>query len=61
MEQKLEFTIVVNSNTKISVDQYFDEGVWLHLMTSSGTMYTTMTIDQAKQMIDALTQIVEAA
>lgn len=60
MEQKLEFKIVVDFHTKISVDQY-DEGVFLHMMSRNGTMYTTMTIDQAKQMIDALTQIVEAA
>ena len=60
MEQKLEFKIVVDNHTKISLDEYFDEGVWLHLMTRNGTMYTMMTIDQAKQMIDALTQIVNA-
>ena len=40
MEQKLEFKIVVDNHTKISLDEYFDEGVWLHLMTRNGTMYT---------------------
>ena len=59
MTQELEFRIVVNNSTKISIEK-FDDGVWFHLLTRNGTMYTTMSIDQAKEMIEALTKIVEA-
>ena len=59
MTQSLEFKITIDHSTKVSLDQ-FDDGVWLHILTRNGTMYTTMTIDQAKEMIEALTKIVEA-
>ena len=59
MTQALEFKITIDFNTKINIDQY-DDGVWLHMLTRNGTMYTTMSIENAKEMIEALTQIVEA-
>jgi hypothetical protein len=59
MTQTLEFKITIDHSTKVSIDQ-FDDGVWLHILTRNGTMYTTMTIEHAKEMIEALTRIVEA-
>lgn len=59
MTQALEFKITIDHSTKVSIDQ-FDDGVWLHILTRNGTMYTTMTIENAKEMMNALQQIVEA-
>jgi len=43
----------------IYVDAH-EDGVWLNLVVEAARCHVTMTKDQAKEMIDALTKIVEA-
>jgi hypothetical protein len=43
----------------VNVDK-FDEGVWLSLQLRRGSAHTTMTVEQAKQLIAALQNVVDA-
>jgi hypothetical protein len=45
----------------VFVDKFDDDAVWLSIQVNGGNANTTMTFDQAKQMIAALTRIVEGA
>ena len=59
--KELEFLIKTHEgkhNVRISAN---DDGVWFSLFMSGCNAYTTMTLDEAKQLIHALTTIVEAA
>jgi hypothetical protein len=44
----------------VFVDKY-DEGVWLSIQLSNGSANCTLSIEAAKEMIAALTRIVEAS
>jgi hypothetical protein len=44
----------------VFVDKYDDGVVWLSLQVRGGGARTTLTTEQAKEMIAALTRIVEA-
>jgi hypothetical protein len=48
-------------NEVVFVDKYDDNEVWLSIQVNGGSARTTLTFDQAKEMIQALTKIVEAA
>ena len=41
---------------RISVDEY-DEGVWLSLQGHGASMYTPLTIEEAKQMLAGLQKV----
>jgi len=59
--EELEFAIKTHEgkhNVRISPN---DDGVWMSLFMSGCNAYTTMTKDEARQLINALTTIVEAA
>lgn len=59
MNDDLEFLIKTHEgkhNVRVSPS---DEGVWLSLGMSGCNAYTAMTLDEAKQLINALTTIVE--
>jgi len=59
MSDDLEFLIKTHEgkhNVRVSPS---DEGVWLSLGMSGCNAYTTMTLAEAKQLIHALTTIVE--
>ena len=43
----------------VFVDKFDDNEVWLSLQINGGGARTTLTFDQAKEMIAALTRIVE--
>ena len=55
---RLEFTINTRDNDRVFVDAYSEEGVWLSLATRGGSMFTMMTKEQAKELIDALQEVV---
>lgn len=48
-------------NEVVFVDKYDDGVVWLSIQVRGGGAHTTLTTDQAREMIAALTRIVEAA
>ena len=61
MSDDLEFLIKTHEgkhNVRVSPS---DEGVWLSLGMSGCNAYTTLTLDEAQQLIKALTEIVEVA
>ena len=43
----------------VFVDKLDEDAVWLSIQVAGGGAHTTLTIDQAKEMIAALTRIVE--
>lgn len=58
----IEFDSPIRTEDKsmmIFTDQN-DDGVWLSIHASHGTMHTTLTKEEAKEMIRRLTLIVEA-
>ena len=57
--KELEFLIKTHEgkhNVRVSAS---DEGVWFSLGMSGCNAYTVMTLDEAKQLIHAMTTIVE--
>ena len=44
----------------VFVDKYDDGEVWLSIQVAGGRAHCTLTTEQAKEMIAALTRIVEA-
>lgn len=44
----------------VFVDKYDDNEVWVSVQINGGGARTTLTFDQAKEMIAALTRIVES-
>ncbi len=45
----------------VFVDKFDDGVVWLSLQVRGGGARTTLTTEQAKQLIEALSRVVEAA
>jgi hypothetical protein len=48
-------------NSAVFVDKFDDGEVWLSIQVACGRAHCTLTTEQAKEMIAALTRIVEAA
>ena len=44
----------------VFIDKYDDNEVWLSIQVNGGSARTTLTFDQAEEMIAALTRIVES-
>ena len=51
-----EFSISANEGNRVFVDAY-DDGIWLSMTVRGGSAYTTMTREQAKEMLKALETI----
>lgn len=56
----IEFRISAQYHDAITVSQYEDDKVWLATYVRGGHTYTTLTLDQARQLIEALSKVVEA-
>jgi len=54
----MDISIKTSEGTRVNVDQ-FDDSVWLSIQLSNGSAYTTMTVEQAKQLIAALQNVVD--
>jgi len=59
MSDDLEFAIKCHENKHTIRVSPTDEGVWISLAMSGCNAYTTLTLAEAKQLIHALTTIVE--
>ncbi len=57
-EKLLDFSIAVNE-ARIFVDPH-EDGVWLSMAVRGGSAYATMSKDAARELIAALTAVVEA-
>jgi S-methylmethionine-dependent homocysteine/selenocysteine methylase len=44
----------------IHIDEYTDKEIWISIQLAGGGASTSMTVEQAKQMIAGLTSLVEA-
>jgi len=58
MKTELEFSLDIN-DARVFVDS-FDNDVWLSIQVKGGSAYATMSKDKARELIAALTLIVEA-
>jgi hypothetical protein len=56
---ELEFSVSTIDGDRVFVEQ-FDDGVWLAIHHRRGTANTTLSKEQAREMIAALMLIVEA-
>lgn len=45
---------------KIFIDAY-DDGVWFSMALPNGSAYITLTIEEAKQVVEALTAVINAS
>jgi hypothetical protein len=59
MSDDLEFDIKTHEGSHTIRVSPYDDGVWLGLAMSGCNAYTHMTLAEAKQLIHALTTIVE--
>ena len=46
-----DLTISTESNTRVSIDQWDDGGVWLFLQGRQASMSTTLTRKEAEQLV----------
>lgn len=58
MEDKSIMIKTREGERTIFLDHYDEKQVWISIQTSGGGAHTSMTLDQAKQMIAGLTTIV---
>jgi len=56
MNEEIQTVIFTEENVRISVDEY-NEGVWLSLQGHGASMYTTLTIEEANQMLAGLQKV----
>jgi predicted SpoU family rRNA methylase len=57
MTDEIETSIKTEAGVRVSVNEWDDGGVWLHLSMRSGTAYTSMTKDVAQQLLAGLQAI----
>jgi hypothetical protein len=58
LEYRME-TIRVNINSRdaLLVDKY-EDGAWLHMYVTNGSLYVTLTKEQAQELIAALQEVI---
>jgi hypothetical protein len=57
MSNEIETTIYTEDGVRIGVDQWDDGGVWLSLQARGSSMHTTLTREEAQQMLEGLQAI----
>lgn len=57
MTTDIETTIYLQDGERIYIDEYDDGGVWLSLQVSGARVYTTLTRDEATQLLIGLEAI----
>ena len=57
MSNEIETTIYTQDGVRIGVDQWDDGGVWLSLQARGSSMHTTLTREEAQQMLEGLQAI----
>jgi hypothetical protein len=57
MSNEIETTIYTQDSVRIGVDQWDDGGVWLSLQARGSSMHTTLTREEAQQMLEGLQAI----
>ena len=53
-----ESILIKAQNSNILVDTH-DDGVWLSLQVRGGSAYTSLTVEQARELIAALQNVVD--
>lgn len=54
MSIDLDITISTENNVRVCIDKWDDGGVWLFLQGRQASMSTTMTRDEAQQLVNGL-------
>jgi hypothetical protein len=57
MSNEIETSINTEAGVRVSVNEWDDGGVWLHLSMRSGTAYASLTKDEAQQLLAGLQAI----
>lgn len=52
--------IDTTSNAVVFVDKFDDNEVWLSIQVAGGSANTTLTFNQAREMVEALNRILES-
>ena len=53
----IQTTIHTDDDVRVSVDEWDNGGVWLHLQGRGASMYCSLTRDEAEQMLAGLQAI----
>lgn len=59
----IEYTVKIGDPfqfKKIFINSH-DDGVWFSMALPNGSAYITLTIDEAKQVVEALTAVINAS
>ena len=57
MTNEIEVTIYTEDESRVSLSEWDDGGAWLKIGVRSGGAYTTLTRDEAKQLLAGLQAI----
>lgn len=57
MKEEVEFSIKTEHGTRVHLDQWDDGGVWIFLQGRNASMSTPLTREEAQQMLEGLTAI----
>jgi poly(3-hydroxyalkanoate) synthetase len=59
LEYRMEsIRISINRHNALLVDVHEDNGAWLHMYVENGSMYVTLTNEQAQELIAALQEVI---
>lgn len=60
MKEELSFSINGSeSHTRMFIDEYGGDGVWLSMHVNGGHCYMAVSFDAAREMINALQKVLE--
>tara|TARA_R110000868_G_scaffold83160_2_gene235005 strand:+ start:1026 stop:1295 length:270 start_codon:yes stop_codon:yes gene_type:complete len=55
---KLNFSVKARDYDRVFIEEHNGDQVWLSLAVRNGSMFTVMTKEQAKELIDALQEVI---
>ena len=61
MKTEIETIMRTRDNLRLSVSEWDEGGVWMHLMQGTWSYGLTLTKEEAKQLIAGLQEIVDAS
>ena len=59
MKKDIQITIHTDDDVRVSVDEWNDDCVWLHLQGRGASMHCTLTRTEAEQMLAGLQAILK--
>jgi hypothetical protein len=59
MTNEISVTVYTKDDSRVSLSEWDDGGAWLKIGVRSGSAYTTLTLEEAQQLLVGLQAILE--